>query len=158
MFSSVSRCTCADGIRKYLTVLCLAVCPQWLRRQSVSGLSACFRRDDGAGQRQHGSNSTVSQSKLFPIKVKWKYEALMKIFGKRNSCSKTDYDAALMRMEEDAMLNGQLKPGYKIQIRTENRYIARVTIHPNPTDTKIMLPYLQHLKEKPGKPASMESS
>lgn len=56
-----------------------------------------------------------------------------------------------MRMKEDAMLNGQLKPGYNIQIGTENRYIVGFTIHPNPTDTKTMIPHLQHIKEKLGK-------
>ena len=45
-------------------------------------------------------------------------------FRGRNSYSKTDPDATFMRMKEDAMLNGQLKPGYNIQMRTENRYIV----------------------------------
>ena len=31
--------------------------------------------------------------------------------GERNSCSKTDPDATFMRMKEDYMMNGQLKPG-----------------------------------------------
>ena len=52
--------------------------------------------------------------------------------------SKTDHDATFMRMKEDAMLNGQLKPGYNIQIGTENRYIVGLTIHPNPTETKTL--------------------
>ena len=56
-----------------------------------------------------------------------------------------------MRMKEDAMLNGQLKPGYNIQIGTENRYIVGFTIHPNPTDTKTMIPHLRHLEEKLGR-------
>ena len=30
----------------------------------------------------------------------------------RNSYSKTDNDATFMRMKEDAMRNGQTKPGY----------------------------------------------
>ena len=47
--------------------------------------------------------------------------------------------------KEDAMLNGQLKPGYNIQVETENRYIVGFTIHPNPTDTKTMIPHRQHL-------------
>ena len=82
---------------------------------------------------------------------KQKYEASIEIFEGRNSYSKTDHDATFMRMKEDAMLNGQLKPGYNIQIGTENRYIVGFTIHPNPTDTKTMIPHLQHIKEKLGK-------
>lgn len=59
---------------------------------------------------------------------KQKYEAAFQIFEGRNSYSKTNHDAAFMRMKEDAMLNGQLKPGYNIQIGTENRYIVGFTI------------------------------
>jgi len=82
---------------------------------------------------------------------KQKYEASFTAFKGRNSYSKTDPDATFMRMKEDAMLNGQLKPGYNIQIGTENRYIVGFTIHPNPTDTKTMIPHLEHLKSKLGK-------
>ncbi|MBC8544013.1 hypothetical protein [Bianquea renquensis] len=53
---------------------------------------------------------------------KQKYEMALEIFEGRNSYSKTDHDATFMRMKEDAMLNGQLKPGYNIQVGTENRY------------------------------------
>ncbi len=52
---------------------------------------------------------------------KKKYEEAFRTFDGRNSYSKTDHDATFMRMKEDAMLNGQLKPGYNIQIGTENR-------------------------------------
>ncbi len=82
---------------------------------------------------------------------KQKYEAALQKFKGRNSYSKTDPDATFMRMKEDAMLNGQLKPGYNIQIGTENRYIVGFTIHPNPTDTKTMIPHLKHLEEMLGK-------
>ena len=82
---------------------------------------------------------------------KQKYEKSLEIFNERNSYSKTDHDATFMRMKEDAMLNGQLKPGYNIQIGTENRYIVGFTIHPNPTDTKTMIPHLNHLEGKLGR-------
>ena len=81
---------------------------------------------------------------------KQKYEESFALFKGRNSYSKTDHDATFMRMKEDAMLNGQLKPGYNIQIGTENRYIVGFTIHPNPTDTKTLIPHLNHLEEKLG--------
>ena len=72
------------------------------------------------------------------------------MFNGRNSYSKTDHDATFMRMKEDAMLNGQLKPGYNIQIGTENRYIIGFTVHPNPTDTKTFIPHLKYIEEKLG--------
>jgi hypothetical protein len=40
-----------------------------------------------------------------------------------------------MRMKEDHMKNGQLKPGYNIQMATENQFILYYTIHQRPTDT-----------------------
>lgn len=79
---------------------------------------------------------------------KHKYEEAFAVFKGRNSYSKTDHDATFMRMREDAMLNGQWKPGYNIQTGTENRYIVGFTIHPNPADTKTMIPHLNHLEEK----------
>ncbi len=42
-----------------------------------------------------------------------KYDEQEAILGKRNSYSKTDPDATFMRMKDDHMQNGQLKPGYK---------------------------------------------
>ena len=53
----------------------------------------------------------------------------------RNSYSKTDKDATFMRMKEDAMRNGQTKPGYNLQIGTENQFITDFALFPNPTDT-----------------------
>src|ERR1700740_1290544 len=74
-----------------------------------------------------------------------KYEQQEAILGQRNSYSKTDPDATFMRMKEDHMLNGQLKPGYNVQISTSNQFIVNYTIHPNPTDTNTLGAHLnQH--------------
>src|SRR3712207_9399006 len=48
--------------------------------------------------------------------------------GKRNSYSKTDKDATFMRMKEDAMRNGQLKPGYNVQHGVDSEYIVWLTV------------------------------
>ena len=88
------------------------------------------------------------KKELLPRKKK--YEESLSVFNGRNSYSKTDHDATFMRMKEDAMLNGQLKPGYNIQIGTENRYIIGFTVHPNPTDTKTFIPHLKYIEEKLG--------
>lgn len=45
-----------------------------------------------------------------------KYDSYKDIFNGRNSFSKTDIDETFMRMKEDHMKNGQLKPAYNIQI------------------------------------------
>lgn len=62
--------------------------------------------------------------------------------SERNSYSKTDTDATFMRMKEDHMRNGQLKPGYNVQISSNNQYIVNYSIHPNPTDTKTLEPHM----------------
>jgi len=58
-------------------------------------------------------------------------EALMG--EKRNSYSKTDPGATFMRMKEDHMLNGQLKPGYNLQISSSDQYVVNYSLHQNPT-------------------------
>ena len=42
----------------------------------------------------------------------------------RNSYSRTDPDATFMRMKDDHMRNGQLKPAYNVQIAVNSEYIC----------------------------------
>lgn len=63
--------------------------------------------------------------------------------GWRNSFSKTDKDATFMRMKEDAMKNGQLKPAYNVQYGVDAEFIVWVTAGPQPTDTPTLLPFWQ---------------
>ena len=44
------------------------------------------------------------------------------------------------------MKNGQLKPGYNVQMATENQFILFYTIHQRPTDTRCFKPHLEALK------------
>ncbi|MEL3961140.1 IS1182 family transposase [Lysinibacillus endophyticus] len=74
-----------------------------------------------------------------------KYKEQKELFGDRNSFSKTDKDATFMRMKEDHMKNGQLKPGYNVQMATENQFILFYTIHQRPTDTRCFIPHLEKL-------------
>ncbi|WP_299802343.1 IS1182 family transposase, partial [uncultured Carboxylicivirga sp.] len=71
------------------------------------------------------------------------YEQKLEDIGdQRNSCSKTDKEATFMRMKEDHMKNGQLKPAYNVQISTENQFITHYGIYQNPTDTRTFIDYL----------------
>ena len=79
-----------------------------------------------------------------------RYREQLETMGSRNSYSKTDPDATFMRMKEDAMLNGQLKPGYNIQISTENQFITNFGIYQRPTDTLTMINYLESFKARYG--------
>ena len=74
-----------------------------------------------------------------------KYRQQHEIFGERNSFSKTDHDATFMRRKDDHMKNGQLKPGYNVQMATENQFILFYTMHQRPTDTRCFIPHLEKL-------------
>lgn len=84
-------------------------------------------------------------TKNYPTNIA-KYEKQEEILGERNSYSKTDSEATFMRMKEDHMQNGQLKPGYNVQISTSNQFIVNYTIHPNPTDTTTLKSHLEQHK------------
>src|SRR5690625_1837264 len=81
------------------------------------------------------------------IDRKKKYAENMEVFGERNSYSKTDSDATFMRMKDDYMKNGQLKPGYNVQIATESQYTLAYDIFPNPTDTRTLIPFLDKIEK-----------
>ena len=75
------------------------------------------------------------------------YEKDLEILGKRNSYSKTDPDATFMRMKDDHMGNGQLKPAYNAQISSENQFITLASIHQKPGDTTTLAPHLDKFEE-----------
>lgn len=71
-------------------------------------------------------------------------EKSAELIGDRGSLSKTDTDATFMRMKEDHMGNGQLKPAYNTQISSEDGIITNYTMHQTPTDTTT---YKEHTDE-----------
>jgi transposase len=72
-----------------------------------------------------------------------KYEHQQEVLGTRNSYSKTDPDATFMRMKEDHMSNGQLKPGYNVQISSEDQFIVNYTLHQDTNDFPTLKPHLE---------------
>ncbi|MBT1150278.1 transposase, partial [Lactiplantibacillus argentoratensis] len=74
------------------------------------------------------------------------HQAQQAIYDQRNSYSKTDHDATFMRVKEDPMQNGQLKPAYNVQIATSNQFITGYRLFQNPTDTRTLQPFIEHLK------------
>lgn len=79
------------------------------------------------------------------------YEDHLQTLAERNSYSKTDEDATFMRMKEDHMQNGQLKPAYNVQIGTENQFITNYGFFYNPTDTRTLKPFLVNWQSNYGK-------
>ena len=78
------------------------------------------------------------------------YDSRLEQMGERNSMSKTDHDATFMRMKEDAMNNGQTKPGYNLQISAENQFITDFALFPNPTDTLTLIPFFNSFLDRYG--------
>ena len=78
------------------------------------------------------------------------YDDRLAQIGERNSMSKTDPDATFMRMKEDAMNNGQTKPGYNLQISAENQFITDFALFPNPTDTLTLIPFFNSFLSRYG--------
>lgn len=78
------------------------------------------------------------------------YDGRLEQLGGRNSMSKTDPDATFMRMKEDAMNNGQTKPGYNLQLSAENQFITDFALFPNPTDTLTLIPFFNSFLNRYG--------
>ena len=75
------------------------------------------------------------------------YKECFEIMGKdRNSYSKTDLEATFMRMKEDHMLNGQLKPAYNVQVAIENYFIIHSYVSNDRTDYNTLIPVLEKHK------------
>lgn len=78
------------------------------------------------------------------------YDGQLKQICERNSMSKTDPDATFTRMKEDAMNNGQNKPGFNLQISSENQFITDFALFPNPTDSLTLIPFLNSFLNRYG--------
>ena len=78
------------------------------------------------------------------------YDGRLEKLDGRNSYSKTDPDATFMRMKEDAMNNGQTKPGYNVQMSTENQFITNYGIFWRPTDQGTLIPYITSFSDRYG--------
>jgi transposase len=85
--------------------------------------------------------------KNWPTNLK-KYEEQQKVMGERRNYSKTDPDATFMRMKEDHMKNGQLKPGYNLQISTNNQFIVSYSVHQTSNDMTVLKPHIEDFIEQ----------
>ena len=110
-----------------------------------------LNRMDEAGMSDKKLRKAVEKVKTEKAAKMREYEEKLKMLGERNSYSKTDPDATFMRMKEDAMNNGQTKPGYNIQIATENQFITNYDIFWRPTDQGTLIPFLESFKDRYGK-------
>jgi transposase len=85
--------------------------------------------------------------KNWPGKLK-EYEEKERILNGRGSYAKTDHDATFMRMKDDHMGNGQLKPGYNVQWSTQHRYVVNYSLHSDPNDTLTLPVHIGQFEEQ----------
>ena len=100
----------------------------------------------GCGKRKTTLQKSIEKLEEYLLKFK-EYNKKVHTCGNRNSYSKTDVDATFMRMKEDVMKNGQLKPAYNVQHGVDAEYITWLTVGPEPTDTTTFIPFLKSMEE-----------
>lgn len=114
----------------------------------------------GKGQRKPPLQRAVERVEEYLRRQK-QYDDYNHSFGERNSFSKTDRDATFMRMKEDHMKNGQLKPGYNVTAAVDSEYIVGAMISPERSDSRTFIPMLEKLEwlgyTKPVADAGFES-
>jgi transposase len=100
------------------------------------------------GKGKHKTEEQREWEEIDHLCQQWrKYEEQLAIMGEdRNSYSKTDPDATFMRMKEDHMRNGQLKPAYNVQIAVNSEYITGIDVFSNRTDVGTLIPFLHKLE------------
>lgn len=99
----------------------------------------------GTGKRKSRLQKACEQVEEWLKRMK-EYQAQLRICAGRNSYSKTDHDATFMRMKEDHMRNGQLKPGYNINVATASEYIIGNYVSADRSDTKALIPFMERLR------------
>ena len=101
-----------------------------------------------SGKGKHKTEQQKEWEAINHLCQQWrKYEEQLAIMGEdRNSYSKTDPDATFMRMKEDHMRNGQLKPAYNVQIAVNSEYITGIDVFSNRTDVGTLIPFLYKLE------------
>lgn len=98
---------------------------------------------DGKGQRKSDLQKLYERFEAFGERL-MRYKESFKIMGfDRNSYSKTDLEATFMRMKDDHMMNGQLKPAYNVQIAVENYFVVHSYVSVDRTDYNPLIPVLQ---------------
>ena len=100
----------------------------------------------GIGHRKSALQKSVEELDTYMQRLNG-YSEKLAVLGTRNSFAKTDPDATFMRMKEDAMCNGQLKPAYNIQHGVDSEYITWVDISAHPTDTRTLIPFLKDMEK-----------
>ena len=109
----------------------------------------------GIIQKINEKQDAVNKEKVQKIKTKVsklnkekenleKYEEQEAILGTRNSYSKTDHDATMMRMKG----TDELRPAYNTQISSENQFVTNFSVNQNAADSACFTEHLEKIIER----------
>ena len=101
------------------------------------------KRDSISKQRASRIQSKVNRLKKEQENLQ-KYEDQQSILGPRNSCSKTDHDATMMRMKG----TDELRPGYNVQVSSENQFVVNYTVGQNAADSACFANHLKKITDR----------
>lgn len=112
-----------------------------------------LNEDDSEEKRQEKKRArkVLKQVKEKDLPKLKQYEEQEKRLGDRNSYSRTDVDATFMRMKEDAMQGGELKPGYNVQLSSSSQVVVAVSAHDSAADSPLLMEHLDKVEEMLGK-------
>jgi len=120
-------------LKKLRTKVCKA-----MEEQGISKVS-------GKGRHKTALQRLLDQIEEWICRIKG-YLADIEICGDRSSYCKTDQEATFMRMKEDHMRNGQLKPGYNVNVASTSEYIIGTYVSSYCTDQYTTIPFMEKLR------------
>lgn len=113
-------------------------------KQTIDQLNDQLADQLGQNKRLKKQVEKLEKEHLPKLKHYEEQEATLK---GRSSYSKTDPDATFMRMKDDHMKNGQLKPAYNIQIGTSDQFIINYTIDQSTVDAPVFVSHMQDTEQ-----------
>lgn len=111
--------------------------------QAAVSISEAVSRDGKRSKTDVGKKlrKAVRQLKKDADKLS-QYEQQEQVLEERNSFSKTDPDATAMRMKND-----ELRPGYNLQVMTNNSFIVGNSVSQNANDGSSFIPLMEEMQD-----------
>lgn len=121
-------------------------------KKKIEELNQKLRKKTESGKKSGSERKAIRKLEKDCLVRLEKYEEQEKILDGRNNYSKTDEDASFMRMKEDQSSEKPApKPGYNVQIGTEDQFITGFSVHNCAGDTTCLIPHLEKLQSLTGR-------
>ena len=113
-------------------------------RKRLYSLKGDMQFVQGKGRRKQPLQRAIEAIEDY-LRRQRQYDDHNNTFGDRNSFSRIDKDATFMRMKEDHMRNGQLKPAYNATLAVDAEYIVGAMISQERSDVRTFIPMMEKL-------------